>query len=144
MDPRINRRGFLAGAAAAGWGLAAGTGAAALPALGLPQRLLGRTGYQTSTLALGMAPIGMGGHTPAEAERLVNEAIDLGVNYIDVAPNYANAEEKLGPVMQRRRQGVFLVTKVESQQKPHPGPDPQQPPPAEDRSCGCRAPPQPG
>ena len=41
-----------------------------------------------------------------------------GVNYIDVAPNYANAEEKLGPVMQRRRKEVFLVTKVESQQKP--------------------------
>src|SRR5438132_8520174 len=119
MDARLSRRAFLGGAAAAG--ISVTTGATATPpppAHGLPQRLLGRTGYQTSTLALGMAPIGMGGHTPAEAERLVNEAIDLGVNYIDVAPNYANAEEKLGPVMQRRRQGVFLVTKVESQQKP--------------------------
>lgn len=112
---RLNRRSFLAGAS-----LAAGA-AGALPALAdeksLPKRTLGRTGYRTTLLGLGMAPIGMGGHSPAEAERLVNEALDLGVNYVDVAPNYANAEEKLGPVMKRRRSDVFLVTKVESQQK---------------------------
>src|SRR5947207_767773 len=118
MDARFNRREFLGGAAAAGIGLAAGASAAPPPARGLPKRLLGRTGYRTSVLGLGMAPIGMGGHTPAEAERLVNEALDLGINYFDVAPNSANGEEKLGPVMQRRRQEVFLVTKVESQQKP--------------------------
>jgi len=117
MDARFGRREFLGGAAAAGITVAAGAGAAP-PERGLPKRLLGRTGYQTSILALGMAPIGMGGHTPAEAECLVDEAIDLGINYIDVAPNYANAEEKLGPVLQRRRPEVFLVTKVEAQQKP--------------------------
>jgi aryl-alcohol dehydrogenase-like predicted oxidoreductase len=116
MDTRFSRREFLGAAAAAGLTGAAGASATP-PAAGLPKRLLGRTGYRTSILGLGMAPIGMGGHTPAEAERLVNEAIDLGVNYLDVAPNYANGEEKLGPVMQRRRQEVFLVTKVEAQQK---------------------------
>src|SRR6184192_3929426 len=104
MDARFSRREFLGSAAAAGISVAVGTSAAAPapPAHGLPRRLLGRTRYQASTLALGMAPIGMGGHTAAEAERLVNEAMDLGINYIDAAPNYANAEEKLGPVMQRR------------------------------------------
>src|SRR5438874_1776204 len=115
MDTRFSRREFLGGAAASGLTVAAGASAAPAPpapqARGLPKRLLGRTGYQTSILALGMAPIGMGGHTPAEAERLVDQAIELGVNYIDVAPNYANAEEKLGPLMQRRRKEVFLVTK---------------------------------
>src|SRR5205823_3242395 len=42
---------------------------------------------------------------------------DLGINYVDVAPNYANAEEKLGPVIARRRGEVFLVSKVEAQKK---------------------------
>src|SRR5205823_13017030 len=37
--------------------------------------------------------------------------------YVDVAPNYANGEEKLGQVIARRRGEVFLVTKVEAQQK---------------------------
>jgi predicted aldo/keto reductase-like oxidoreductase len=122
METRLNRRVFLSGAAAgmaAPWALGSRSGAAPGPAApGLPKRILGRTAYSTTILGLGMAPIGMGEVTLEEAERLVNEALDLGINYVDVAPNYANAEEKLGPVMQKRRKDVFLVTKVESQQKP--------------------------
>jgi uncharacterized protein len=118
MEPSLSRRSFLGGAAAAGIGLAASSAVGAPPAKGLPKRTLGRTGYQAAMLGLGMAPIGMGGHTLAEAERLIDEALDLGINYVDVAPNYANGEEKLGQVMARRRSEVFLVTKVESQQKP--------------------------
>jgi predicted aldo/keto reductase-like oxidoreductase len=114
MESQITRRKLLGMAAVAGLGAAAHAEAAAAE---LPKRTLGRTGYKTTLLGLGMAPIGMGGHTAAEAERLVHEALDLGVNYVDVAPNYANAEEKLGPVMKTRRADAFLVTKVESQKK---------------------------
>lgn len=115
MPDALNRRDFITGVAAAA---AIGATAEAATSRALPKRALGRTGYQASILGLGMAPIGMGGHTAEEAERLVNEALDLGINYVDVAPNYANGEEKIGPVMAKRRSEVFLVTKVEGQQKP--------------------------
>ena len=121
MSNRLNRRELLGGAAALAPATLLATGArceaAETPKESLPQRTLGRTGYKTTLLGIGMAPIGMGGHSLAEAERLVNEALDLGINYVDVAPNYANAEEKLGPVMAKRRNEVFLVTKVEEQKK---------------------------
>jgi hypothetical protein len=52
-----------------------------------------------------------------DAEKLINLCIDLGVNYIDVAPNYGDGEEKLGYVMKQRRKEVFLVTKVEESSK---------------------------
>jgi aryl-alcohol dehydrogenase-like predicted oxidoreductase len=87
------------------------------PSGGLPQRTLGRIDRKISLLGLGMAPLGFGGMTVSEAGAVVNEAIDLGVTYIDVAPNYNDAEAKLGPILRRRRDQVFLVTKVEEQTK---------------------------
>ena len=32
----------------------------------------------------------------SEADRLVGQAVERGVNYFDVAPSYGNAEERLG------------------------------------------------
>jgi aryl-alcohol dehydrogenase-like predicted oxidoreductase len=83
----------------------------------MPARVLGRIGRRVSLLGLGMAPLGLGGISPAEAAGVVNEAIDLGVTYIDVASNYNDAEVKLAPVLRRRRSELFLVTKVEAQEK---------------------------
>lgn len=84
---------------------------------GIPKRILGRTGIEVSTLALGMGPIGISRMAQPDAEKLINLCIDLGVNYIDVAPNYGDGEEKLGYVMKQRRKEVFLVTKVEESSK---------------------------
>ncbi|MDQ1317897.1 MAG: Aldo/keto reductase [Candidatus Poribacteria bacterium] len=78
----------------------------------IPKRILGRTGVKVSTLALGMGPIGINRLQP-DAEKLVNLCIDLGINYIDVAPIYGDGEEKLSSIMKQRRKEVFLVTKVE-------------------------------
>jgi len=83
----------------------------------IPRRILGRTNVLVSTLVLGMGPLGISREKPVVVEELVNEIIDLGVNYIDVAPNYGNGEEKLGPIMQARRDEVFLATKVEEESK---------------------------
>jgi predicted aldo/keto reductase-like oxidoreductase len=49
-----------------------------------------------------------------EANRVVAQTVDLGVNYFDVAPSYGNgeAEEKLGPALARHRNGVFLDCKT--------------------------------
>jgi predicted aldo/keto reductase-like oxidoreductase len=83
----------------------------------IPRRTLGRTGVEVSTLVIGMGPLGISREKPAVVEELVNEIIALGVNYIDVAPNYGDAEEKLGPIMEARRDDVFLATKVEEESK---------------------------
>ena len=42
-----------------------------------------------------------------DANNYVAEAIDAGVNYFDVAPTYADAEERLGPALKSKRKDVF-------------------------------------
>ena len=84
---------------------------------GIPKRILGRTGVEVSTLALGMGPIGISRMAQPDAEKLINLCIDLDINYIDVAPTYGDGEEKLGYIMKQRRKEVFLVTKVEESSK---------------------------
>ncbi len=66
--------------------------------------------------------IGFGGilvmdETAAEADRIVGQAIDLGVNYFDVAPSYGNAEAMLGPALERYRKQVFLACKTGERSK---------------------------
>lgn len=48
-----------------------------------------------------------------DAIRLTNEAIDAGVNHLDVAPSYGNAQEKMGAVLRLRRKEVFLACKTQ-------------------------------
>lgn len=83
----------------------------------LPRRPLGRTGFQTSLLGVGSGPLGAADVTQAEVDRLIGAAIDEGINYIDTAPIYGLAEERLGRALKGRRQRVFLVTKVETTSK---------------------------
>src|SRR5579872_3980690 len=85
----------------------------------LPHRTLGRTKEKVSLLGFGVAPLGSDNTTPQEAERIVNAAIDAGITYLDVSPDYGdihskygNAEMKLKGVLKARRHEVFLVTKV--------------------------------
>lgn len=61
--------------------------------------------------------VGFGGilvmdEEPAQAARLVSEAVDRGVNYFDVAPSYGDAEEKLGPALEPYRDAAFLACKT--------------------------------
>lgn len=111
----MNRRRFLKTAAAAGGGLAvtaaAGRGLGAASGE-LPRRVLGRTGAKVTVLGLGTAPIGEGPPEVQQAARIFGEVLDRGVNYVDTARIYGNAEEALGLVIPKRRDGLFLVTKV--------------------------------
>lgn len=78
----------------------------------LPKRDLGRTKQKVSIIGIGMAPLGSDKTTTEEAEAVVHAALDQGVTYVDVSPDYGNAESKLKGVLKTRRDGVFLVTKV--------------------------------
>lgn len=55
--------------------------------------------------------------TQSDADRFVSEAIDMGVNYFDVAPTYGDAELKLGNALVGKRDGVFLACKTEDRTK---------------------------
>ena len=78
----------------------------------LPHRVLGRTKVKVSLLGIGLAPLGSDQTSEAEAEAVVHAALDAGITYVDVSPDYGNAEAKLKGVLHRRRDGLFLVTKV--------------------------------
>ena len=47
-----------------------------------------------------------------DADRIVAEAMERGVNYFDVAPTYGDAEERLGPALKPYRRDVFLACKT--------------------------------
>jgi L-galactose dehydrogenase len=76
---------------------------------------LGRTGLRVSKLGFGGSPLGneFGETDAAEGERAVHCAIDLGINYFDVAPYYGRtlAESRLGAALEGRRDKVVLATK---------------------------------
>jgi hypothetical protein len=78
-----------------------------------PTRVLGRTGVSVTTMTLGTAPCGLSPKIPPrEIAKIVNEALDLGINSIDTAPAYKQSEEGIGLALGQRRKEVFLATKV--------------------------------
>jgi aryl-alcohol dehydrogenase-like predicted oxidoreductase len=114
----MNRREFIKTVAVGTLGAKLGMGQAksvegAIQSEKLPHRILGKTGVSVPILGFGTAPVG-NRRSLDEAVKLYNEAIDLGVNYIDTAPDFAGygkAQVQLGHVMKQRRKDVFLVTK---------------------------------
>lgn len=76
----------------------------------IPRRALGNTGREVSALGIGCSPIGS--ISPWPALRILRRALDLGIDYFDVAPQYQDAETKLGKALRGRREDVFIATKV--------------------------------
>ncbi|MEX0762661.1 MAG: aldo/keto reductase [Dehalococcoidia bacterium] len=79
-------------------------------------RTLGRTGLKVSEVGFGGGGIGgvWGETTENEGIRAVHRAIELGVNFFDVAPGYGSgrAEEVLGKALHDRRSDVLITTKA--------------------------------
>ncbi|GAC1514669.1 MAG: aldo/keto reductase [Chloroflexota bacterium] len=85
-------------------------------------RRLGRTQLEVSEIGLGALEIGrdwgirvgddFGRPDEQQAIRLVHEAIDRGINFIDTAPAYQLSEERIGKALKGRRDDVYLATKV--------------------------------
>src|SRR5271166_64558 len=92
-------------------------GAASLAAQGqsggVPKRPLGRTGLQVSALGIGGYHLGSA-NTDAEANQIVNEALDAGVNFFDNAWEYHQglSEERLGRALKGKRDRAVVMTKV--------------------------------
>jgi len=76
----------------------------------MEKRALGKTGEKLSIVGFG--GIVVRNEEPNDAGRLVGQAVDRGINYFDVAPEYGNAEERLGPALKPYRKSVFLACKT--------------------------------
>ncbi|MDO8952323.1 MAG: aldo/keto reductase, partial [Draconibacterium sp.] len=76
----------------------------------LPKRVLGKTGEKLSVIGFGA--IMLNDNPQDFANELVAKSYELGVNYYDVAPNYGNAQEKLGPALKPYRKNCFLACKT--------------------------------
>jgi len=70
----------------------------------------GRTGHLSSRTIFGAAALGS--VTQEEADRTLDLLLEYGVNHIDTAASYGNAEERIGPWMRRYRKHFFLATKT--------------------------------
>jgi len=70
---------------------------------------LGRTGLRVSMVGFGGIPI----QRPPmdEAVRVINHALDLGVNFIDTSIAYGDSEVRIGKAIEDRRDEVILATK---------------------------------
>lgn len=83
----------------------------------LPKRKLGRTGLNVTTLGFGALELrgmvaGVGRELkPGQPERILNAVLDAGINYIDVAADYGEAEGHIGRCIANRRKEFFLASK---------------------------------
>jgi uncharacterized protein len=73
-------------------------------------RDLGRTGLKVSAIGLGCAQLGSS--DTGYALQIVQRALDLGVNFFDVARLYRDAEIKLGLALQGQRQKAIVSSKT--------------------------------
>ena len=82
-------------------------------AAGIPHRPLGRTGLETSIIGVGGYHLGSV-NDEAAAKRIVDEAIDSGINFFDNCWDYHNgrSEEWMGAALKGKRDRVILMTKV--------------------------------
>ena len=70
----------------------------------------GRTGHKSSATLFGAAALG--DVTQEVADETLKVLDRYGVNHIDVAASYGDAELRIGPWMERRRGDFFLATKT--------------------------------
>src|SRR3954462_15154813 len=82
-------------------------------------RQLGRSGLRVSVIGLGTLPFGghqresVGNINVADARRLIDVALDGGINLVDTADVYGlgRSESTVGEVLEGRRDRVVLATK---------------------------------
>ena len=85
----------------------------------MEKRTLGRTGIEVSVLGMGgLFVSSVGGRRRDEARRAVRRALELGVNYVDTAPSYADSEEVLGYALDGVSQPYSLSTKLGGRPQP--------------------------
>jgi predicted aldo/keto reductase-like oxidoreductase len=82
----------------------------------MEKRILGRTGWPVSANGFGAIKLPRVG--AKDCDRLLNRALDLGINFVDTADCYGDSEEKIGQALKKRRKEFYLSTKVDERDGP--------------------------
>ncbi len=77
----------------------------------IAKQTFGRTGHLSTRTLFGAASLSQ--VTQVEADRTLEVLLEYGINHIDTAANYGDAELRIGPWMAQHRQDFFLATKTE-------------------------------
>ena len=77
----------------------------------IDKKPFGRTGHLSTRTLFGAWALQAA--TPAEADETLQVLLEYGVNHIDTAASYGNAESLIGPWMDLHRQDFFLATKTD-------------------------------
>ncbi|NWF51070.1 MAG: aldo/keto reductase [Ignavibacteriaceae bacterium] len=75
-------------------------------------RNYGTTGLKVSVIGFGAGEIGDYSVPENQAEKILNTALDSGINLIDTARGYFASEERIGKFLSHRRKEFVLSTKV--------------------------------
>lgn len=77
----------------------------------MEKRVLGRTGYRVTILTIGGAGPGF---TPSVEEgiKAFEMAVERGLNMVDIAPSYGEAEARLGPLISEYRDKLVVAEKT--------------------------------
>ncbi len=81
-------------------------------AIPLEKRQFGSTDMKVTVLGFGGAEIGFSQTDKDTVAKILNSALDAGLNVIDTAECYAGSEEVIGVTVSGRRNEYFLFTKV--------------------------------
>jgi len=76
----------------------------------MEKRRFGRTGHQSTVAIFGAAAFWE--IEQKDADRVMEMVIEAGINHIDVAPSYGQAELRVGPWMKTERKRFFLGCKT--------------------------------
>lgn len=76
----------------------------------IPKAIFGRTGHTSSRVIFGGWALSQS--SQKEADQVLDLLLEYGINHIDVAPMYGNAEKCIGPWMEQHRGDFFLATKT--------------------------------
>ncbi|GHO42353.1 aldo/keto reductase [Ktedonospora formicarum] len=78
--------------------------------MAIPTLPFGRTGHESTRTIFGAASLGS--VTQDEADQTLETLLRYGVNHIDVAASYGDAELRLAPWLKQHRSRFFLATKT--------------------------------
>jgi predicted aldo/keto reductase-like oxidoreductase len=77
----------------------------------MQKRKFGRTGHMSTIVIFGAFAVGLLGQE--EADAVMELVLVRGINHIDVAPSYADAELRLGTWLEKYRERFFLGCKTQ-------------------------------
>lgn len=77
----------------------------------IDKKLFGRTGHLSTRALFGAAAFAR--VSQEDADRTMDVLVEYGINHIDTAASYGDAEIRLGPWLKHNRKKVFLATKTE-------------------------------